>query len=273
MDDEIESQVTDEINRWIDDHIENIRRDRPGWLQELEEGLAPFKNVFFSRDMFLSSKFERRLSTSGGSLHEKLAAIIARPKYNIVEQQHLSSGLLSDYTVTEISNIVHLLETDGRNKNYNDRVAALPQSLGDLEDRINQRNVISDLYLESDTCEHYFEIKAPKPNKDQCMKMIQKSLEINCIRAESERTVHTWIGMTFNPFGDHNEYRHDIADKYLDVAEQVRIGSDFWEIVGDADTYDDLVKIFRRIANDGGREKLREVVCNDPTGDPPDVAE
>lgn len=80
------------------------------------------------------------------------------------------------------------------------------------------KNVISDLYVkDKDGNEVYFEIKSPKPNKDQCLKVTENHLLIHCMTRRHFPQVKTKYGMAYNPYGEGNKYNHNFSKTFLDI--------------------------------------------------------
>ncbi|GBD37097.1 hypothetical protein HRbin36_02227 [bacterium HR36] len=51
--------------------------------------------------------------------------------------------------------------------------------------------------------------------------------------------------MAFNPFGEsRSDYRHSIAQNYLDLKTEVLLGAEFWDHLGGTGTYHDLLFVY-----------------------------
>ncbi len=115
-----------------------------------------------------------------------------------------------------------------------------------------------DLYLrDSGGNELFFEMKSPKPNKDQCVGTTEKLLVLHAMRGAGPPRVRTYYAMAFNPYGDaRSDYHHSFAEKYLDIEGQVLIGKEFWDFVGGSGTYEEVLAVYREV----GEEMKPEVV-------------
>lgn len=106
--------------------------------------------------------------------------------------------------------------------------------------------VTVDLYVKDAAgSETFFEVKSPKPNKDQCIGATEKLLILHALRRRGPPHARTFYAMPFNPYGDsRKDYDHSLATKYLDFQEQVLIGKEFWNFLGGAGTYEDVLSIY-----------------------------
>ena len=93
-------------------------------------------------------------------------------------------------------------------------------------------------------------MKAPKPNRDQCIAVTRKLLEFHAIRQSGPPLVNTYYAMSYNPYGYASDYGWSLVRKYLDVDGQVLLGSSFWDMVGGPGTYDEVLDIFKEIGNE-----------------------
>ena len=119
------------------------------------------------------------------------------------------------------------------------------------------RTIKADLYLRGqDGREIFFEMKSPKPNKSQCLDVTAKLLTIHALKKSGPPDVITYYGMSYNPYGGKQQYKHSLALSYLDINDQVLIGDEFWELVGGPGTYDEVLELFREL----GQEHRSEIL-------------
>ena len=104
-----------------------------------------------------------------------------------------------------------------------------------------------DLYVRTKGgAEHHFEMKSSKPNRGQCIEMKQRLLTVLGIRRED--SVFIWWGVPYNPYGTKEAYAWPYPARFFDFASEVKLGSDFWNFVGDDDgTYDLLLGLYRGV--------------------------
>lgn len=123
-----------------------------------------------------------------------------------------------------------------------------------------------DLYVKTDAgTEHYFEIKSPKPNRGQCIEMKQRLLTALGIRRD-EGVFVAW-GVPYNPYGTADAYAHPYPARFFDFANEVMLGADFWNFVGNDDgTYGQLLDLYRVVGEEytGQLDGLREALAGRP---------
>jgi hypothetical protein len=116
----------------------------------------------------------------------------------------------------------------------------------------------ADLYIKRhDGTELFFEIKSPKPNKGQCLEVMQRILRIYTISGSTRPVVQAFYGMAYNPWGyDSGTYKWGYPRKYMDFASTVVIGADFWTLISGPGTYEELLAIYREV----GAAKSKHIV-------------
>jgi hypothetical protein len=121
-----------------------------------------------------------------------------------------------------------------------------------------RRSSKSDLFVRAhDGTRFFFEMKAPTPNKDQCLRIIEQLLRIHLIVGESRATTKTYLSMAYNPYGSsRDDYRWSFARNYFPFEEGAIIGHEFWTLIGGPDAYEELLSIYAEV----GREKGKFVV-------------
>lgn len=63
--------------------------------------------------------------------------------------------------------------------------------------------------------------------------------------------------MAYNPYGpNRSDYRWPYARNYMPFDQTVLLGYEFWEMIGESNTYEELLEIYREI----GREKGKGII-------------
>lgn len=94
--------------------------------------------------------------------------------------------------------------------------------------------------------DHYFEMKSAKPNRGQCIEMKQRQLTALGIRRAAD--AFAWWGVPYDPYGRVEAYAHPYPLRFFDFANEVKIGADFWNFVGNHDgTYGQLLALYRQV--------------------------
>lgn len=103
--------------------------------------------------------------------------------------------------------------------------------------------------------EFFFEIKSGKPNKGQCIEMKQRLMTALAIRRTD--SAFAYWGIPYNPYG-RAPYVHAFALPFFDFANEVMIGEHFWDFVGGAGTYQQLLELYRAVGEEFS-ERLRQL--------------
>jgi hypothetical protein len=120
-----------------------------------------------------------------------------------------------------------------------------------------------DLYVRTaEGHDYYFEMKSAKPNKGQCVEMKQRLLTAIGIRREA--TVFAAWGVPYNPYGTDEAYAHPYPKRFFDFANEVKLGSAFWNFIGNGPaSYEDLLELYRGVGREFGDQldELRAVLA------------
>ncbi len=121
-------------------------------------------------------------------------------------------------------------------------------------DVILRRPIAIDLFLKrQDGSEIYFEMKSPKPNKDQAVGAVRKLLTVHGVRGLGPPRVTTFYAMSYNPYGRQREsFTESVALKYLDFENMVFIGEEFWEYVGGPGAYSAVLDVYHEVGKELG---------------------
>lgn len=219
--------------------------------------LKPFQAALIPPELIRINQFERGLSTRLGNSLEECARLIAL-EYN----QDARRG----YDIKAEVSIAAFAEAE-RQKEYYESTADKGQAKPSFEqmitavlnarrsDDLATKTVRADLYILADNgTEYLFEIKAPKPNKGQCLEVIQRLLRFHLLRGTNRPQVQAYYAMPYNPYGvTKADYKWSQARNYLPFDKAVVIGDEFWNIVGGGTAYEELLEIYLEV----GREKSK----------------
>jgi hypothetical protein len=220
--------------------------------------LAPFHDALVPGIRGLG---ERGFSTALGNLHERLALVIAQGQHASVQRAYDLSGPLPVLAREFITQRLTQMELG----------AAAPDHLYERQQLLNAfgTEVAAatriDLYIRTHAGEdHYFEIKSPKPNKGQCIEMKHRLLTALGIRRRAD--VFAWWGVPYNPYGTAAAYAHPYPGRFFDFADDVKLGQEFWDFVGGAGTYDQLLQLYRAVGIDytPNLDALRQALAGRP---------
>ena len=218
------------------DELEAIQQEgvSPGGV------LAPFHDALVPGIRGLG---ERGFSTALGNLHERIALAIGENVHAGAGRAFDLAGNLPVLAREFITQRVAQLEAGAA---VPDHLYERDQLLGAFGAEVHDRTRI-DLYIRTHDGEtHYFEMKSAKPNKGQCIEMKQRLLTALAIRRSGD--VSAWWGVPYNPYGTLDAYDHPYPKRFFDFANEVKLGSEFWNFVGDdPETYELLLTLYRDV--------------------------
>src|SRR5690606_19876 len=106
-----------------------------------------------------------------------------------------------------------------------------------------------DIFLETYRNEFYlFDIKTAKPNKGNFKEFKRTLLEwVACAFASNpEANINSLVAIPYNPYEPKPYSRWTMAGM-LDLENELKVASEFWDFLGGKNTYDNLLDIFERI--------------------------
>lgn len=262
----IEAATQEEVKTLLRDFMAGrIERQYEELKRIEEEGsspdgiLAPFHEALVPGIRGLG---ERGFSTALGNRHERIALAIASAAHAEARRAYDLFGNLPVLSREFITQRIDQLEHAAAAPDHAYERRHLLDAFGA---EVQERTRI-DLYVKTHGDEeHYFEIKTPKPNKGQCIEMKQRLLTALGIRRDEK--VFVWWGVPYNPYGTAEAYAHPFTARYFDFANEVKLGAEFWNFVGDDDgMYDLLLDLYRQVGMEYTEQldNLREALAGRP---------
>jgi hypothetical protein len=140
--------------------------------------------------------------------------------------------------------------TQAQRLRFDDMVTAVLSKASN--DDTEELSITADLYiLRHDGTELFFEIKSPRPNKGQCLEVTQRLLRIHLARQKPRPQVQAYFAMPYNPYGNlRSDYQWGHAKNYTPFEDAVRIGEEFWSMVGTDSTYQELLQIYAEVGQE-----------------------
>jgi hypothetical protein len=238
----IKTLLREFMGSWIAKQYEELRRIE-------EEGfspsgvLAPFHDALVPGIRGLG---ERGFSTALGNLHERIALVIGEHAHAEAQRAFDLTGQLPVLAREFITQRVNQLS---RGEAAPDHPYEREQLLRAFGDEVPAAARI-DLSIRTHGGEdHYFELKSAKPNRGQCIEMKQRQLTALGIRRNA--CAFAWWGVPYDPYGRVEAYNHPHPLRFFDFSNEVKIGAEFWNFVGDDDgTYDLLLDLYRAVGGD-----------------------
>ena len=206
------------------------------------------------------NQFERGLSTRLGNSIEECARLIA-----LEHHQEVKRG----YDIKADVSLAAFAEAERQKENYESSVKTgkakptLEEMISAVlqarrTDDLETKSVRTDLYiLAKDETEYFFEIKAPKPNKGQCLEVTQRLLRFHLLHGKSRPQIQAYYAMPYNPYGaTKTDYKWSYAKNYMPFNDAVIIGNDFWNIIGGETAYNELLEIYLQVGSEKSKHML-----------------
>lgn len=224
-----------------------------------DDTIKPFHQAIIPVAIRRASRVERSFSTRLGSTFEECARLIAAQHHAEAIRNYKIQNQVSQAALDEINAQVAAFEsmaTRGQRLPFDQMVReVLNKSSASTTVTLS---VIADLYVrQHDGKELFFEIKSPQPNQGQCLEVTQRLLRIHLLRNKPRPDVQAFFAMPYNPFGNsRQDYRWGYALNYTPFDDAVRIGDEFWELLGGPSTYRELLAIYEEV----GREQAQTIL-------------
>lgn len=247
----MDKKASEGIKSLILDFVEDVLNRRiveePFDISEFSKD-RPFHAALVPEEIWKASKFERSFVTSLGQIGwEKIAQIVGEAKRGFAKNSYKVSGKLYQGELTTIQKIVYELE-----HKVGKEIKRRPDWSKEKGEIDNSRKgalvlveVISDLYVESkDNIKLYIELKSSLPNADQSRVSKEKMLKIYALRREE--TPEIYYALPDNPYRTKEKYSWPHPKRFFDMADTncVLMGKDFWDKLGGAGTFEELLDIF-----------------------------
>ncbi|MBM7843196.1 hypothetical protein JOD20_001821 [Herpetosiphon giganteus] len=222
----INPMTRDKIKAYLNSFIEqqlavytqrNVREfhDVDSYLASLsaDGDLKPFHASLIPAAIMRLNRFERSLSTGLGSTFEECARLIALNHHAIALRSYDLQASLDQAQWAAIDQLIATLD-----RSQQRQIPTLYAMLDQLQSiqltGITENHVVrADLYIQRhDGSELFFEIKSPKPNKGQCLEVMQRLLRIYAIKQQSAVPIKAFYAMAYNPWGiNRTSYRSSIT--------------------------------------------------------------
>ncbi|MEK7637219.1 MAG: TdeIII family type II restriction endonuclease [Patescibacteria group bacterium] len=232
---------------------------RPLRNESKDGELKPFHESLLLDGVLRVAEFERSFSTKLGTTFEECARLIAKSVHKNAERGFRVRGVVTAKAIKRIEAITNQIGSGGMKWKYPDLVKEVVElSEGG---RGVERVSIADLFIETKSGEEwFFEIKSPKPNKGQCLEATGRLLQVQAITHEKYPKAKAFYATAYNPYGiEKSTYRHSFVVNYMDLASEVLVGKEFWDLIGGKGTYEEVLSIYQEVGKEKGPDMLDQL--------------
>ncbi len=95
---------------------------------------------------------------------------------------------------------------------------------------------------------HLFDLKTAKPNISNFIDFKRTLLEWVAIylAKDPDATVNSYIAIPYNPY-EPRPYERWTLRGMLDLDKELKVAEEFWDFIGNEDTYEELLNSFERV--------------------------
>ena len=222
---------------------------------EADDTHRPFHAALLSETALFWSRFERSFSTSFGQrVIEQIskAAALSGGAEDAQTQRETPVNL----SVTQLNAIEdHIQELrnrhSGRSANWVNDIDGLSAIAPSAQ--LQSTRVISDLWWRKNGIDHFMSIKTVKPNIDQTAEAKRDLLKLKLAYPQAQ----VYYGLYYNPYGERkSDYVWGPPRRLFNFStdECVLIGKDYWDTLGGAGFYEELLNIAARVGSETRRQ-------------------
>ena len=213
-----------------------------------ESNNMPFHYRLLGRDRMVLFSFIHSLNTTfGTSIFEPVAETIASMNYAIAQKQYVVGNVITEQAQIVIQRIMNDL-TMGNTPNKEEEIERI-REVCNKGPMTKMRTVKVDLFVqESNGAVHLFDIKTAKPNISNFKDFKRTLLEWIAIylAQNPDANVSSYIAIPYNPY-EPKPYERWTLKGMLDLEHELKVAEEFWNFLGNDDTYSTLLDCFERV--------------------------
>ena len=221
-----------------------------------EPASMPFHTRLLGKDRLALYSFIHSLSTRfGASVFEPIALALAQQEHKDARLQETVGNKISISAREEIQNIMDELATE---KNFPDKKQEIKRirRVCRKGEMIGVKPTKVDLMFKSKSGEYFlFDIKTAKPNTGGFKELKRTLLEWAAVMLanDPEARINTMVAIPYNPYQP-QPYSRWTGKKTLDFVNDLKVANEFWDFLGGAGTYEELLDCFERVGIELGDE-------------------
>lgn len=209
----------------------------------------PFHFRLLGKDRMALYSFIHSLNTSfGTSIFEPVAVALAKTKFVHAESQHTPGNQISEGAQIVIQRIMNNLSAGSIDVNKAEEVEQI-RAVCQTGAMNTLETVNADLFIQdAKEAMYLFDIKTVKPNISGFKDHKRTLLEWCAIKlAQNPKTqIHTCIAIPYNPY-EPQPYQRWTLKGMLDLPHELKVADEFWNFLGGAGSYEELLSCFERV--------------------------
>lgn len=213
-----------------------------------ETSNMPFHYRLLGRDRMALFSFIHSLNTTfGTSIFEPVAETLASLRFPVAQKQFVVGDTITEQAQTEIQHIMNEL-TIGKEPNKTKEIERIRKVA--TSGKVNKLKTVKiDLFIKSNEGSiHLFDLKTAKPNISNFKDFKRTLLEWIAIYLSNHPTanVHSYIAIPYNPY-EPKPYERWTLKGMLDLDNELKVASEFWDFLGGEGAYLELLDCFERV--------------------------
>jgi len=214
-----------------------------------EANNMPFHFRLLGKDRMALYSFIHSLNTSfGTSIFEPVAVALAKTRFAEAHHQYVVGNQISQEAQKVIQDIINDLSVGGSNSNEaaeTEKIRAASQ-----KGKMNALKVVkADLFMQDKRGTIYlFDLKTAKPNASGFKDHKRTLLEWRAITfaQNPQADVKSLIAIPYNPY-EPQPYERWTMKGMLDLQQELKVASEFWDFLGGQGAYEDILNCFERV--------------------------
>ncbi len=230
---------------------EVIRKKFQDYQKTKEPAYMPFHTALLGKDRLALYQFIHSLNTNfGTTIFEPVGVELAKSRFEVVRRQVNVSGFVSEEALKEIDKIIDELNSAVITPNKVAEIERIKTKLF-LGEKRKVKLTKVDLYCQQQEEVYLFDIKTAKPNKGSFLEFKRTLLKwVAAILTQNPNLkVHTLIAIPYNPYYPKPYSRWTMAG-VLDLKEELKVGKEFWDFLGEEGSYEKLLKVFEEVGQE-----------------------
>lgn len=214
-----------------------------------EPAVMPFHTRLLGKDRMALFSFIHSLNTNfGTSIFEPVAKALAQSSFASAESQQTAGNKISSEAHNVIQNIMDSLSVATSSPNKIEEINAIRTVCQKGEMKTVKPTKVDIKLVSNDGTIFLFDIKTAKPNAGGFKEFKRTLLEwvATTLAENPNANIQTIIAIPYNPYEPH-PYNRWTMRGMLDLDKELKVAAEFWDFIGGAGAYDDLLDIFERI--------------------------
>lgn len=214
-----------------------------------EPASMPFHTRLLGKDRMALFSFIHSLNTNfGTSIFEPVALALASTSFASASSQQTAGTQISSDAHRIIQNIMDSLSTAESTPNKIEEVNAIRAVCQSGEMKTVKPTKVDVKLIGHDGIIYLFDIKTAKPNAGGFKEFKRTLLEwvATTLASNPMANVQTLIAIPYNPY-DPKPYSRWTMRGMIDLGNELKVAEEFWDFLGGAGAYNDLLNIFENI--------------------------